>query len=86
MAKNKRRKLASAPKRKKPLRQQPAIKKLRKLLKQTGQRDLLWHYRAGECVDRVFPSEDGRRYGQGRMAEITTALGKPENFANRLWE
>jgi hypothetical protein len=70
----------------KPLRQQPAFKKLRELLKQTGQHDLLWHHRAGECVEKLFPREGGRQYGQGRMTEITTALGKPENFANDLWK
>jgi len=86
MAKKKRRKPTSAPKRKKPLRQQPALKTLRQLIKQTGQRDLLSCHRAGDCVERLFPSEAGRQYGQGRMAEITTALGKPENFANLLWE
>jgi hypothetical protein len=70
----------------KPLRQQPAFKKLRELLKQTGQHDLLWHHRAGECVEKLFPREGGRQYGQGRMTEITTALGKLENFANALWQ
>ena len=72
--------------RKKPLRQQPAFKKIRELLKQTGQHDLLWYHRAGECVERLFPLEGGHQYGQGRMPEITAALGKTENFANALWQ
>jgi hypothetical protein len=69
----------------KPLRQRPAFKKLRELLKQTGQRDLLWHYRAGACVERLFPREGGRQYGQGRMTEITTALGPSNCRSNASW-
>jgi hypothetical protein len=71
--------------RKKPLRQQPAFIKLKELLKQPGPHDLLWHHRAGEYVERLFPIEGSRQFGQGRMTEITVTLGKPENFANILW-
>ena len=71
--------------RKIPLRQQPAFKRLRELVRQTGQHDLLWCHRAGECVERLFPSEGGHRYGEGWMTEITTSLGRLENFANALW-
>ncbi|MCH7725986.1 MAG: hypothetical protein IH991_05825 [Planctomycetes bacterium] len=73
-------------KRTKPLKQRPAFKTLRKLLNQSGRHDLLWYHRAGKCVETLFPREGGRRYGEGRMTAITTALRKSDNFANNLWE
>ncbi len=71
--------------RKIPLRQQPAFKRLRKLLRQTGQHDLLWYHRAGECVERLFPLEGGHQYGQEKMPGIAEALGEEDKFADDLW-
>lgn len=71
--------------RKKPLRQQPAFKKLNELLKQPGPHDLLWHHRAGECVERLFPIESGRQFGRELMPRIAEALGKTKSFADELW-
>ena len=72
--------------RKKPLRQRPAFKKLRDLLKETGQHDLLWYHKAGAYVEQLFPMEGGRQWGEGKMETIAEALRKTKKFAVDLWK
>ena len=70
--------------RKTPLTRKPAFQRLKKLFKQPGQQDLLWHIKVGESIHKLY-SSDSHAYGEGRIQSLAVALGKKENYASKLW-
>ena len=66
------------------LTKKPAFGRLKKLLSQTGKRDLLWYFDVGRSVRSLVPSQN-RSYGENRIEQLAVALGKKENFGAILW-
>ena len=68
-----------------PLKKQKAFQRLKELIQKTGNRDLLWYHRAGEQVNRLYPT-DNRGYGESHMPTLAEALGKSASYADTLWK
>ena len=66
------------------LTQKPAFQRLKKLFKQPGQKDLLWHYKAGESIYKLYPS-DSRTYGEGHIRSLAIALDRKQTNVSKLW-
>lgn len=62
-----------------------ALKRLKKLHDQPGQRDLLWYHRVGEQVAALHPSES-REYGESRIEAIADALGEKTSYGDKFWK
>ena len=68
-----------------PLKKQKAFQRLKELIGQTGNRDLLWYHRVGEQVGRLCPADE-RGYGQSRIESLVKDVGKPSSYSDTLWK
>lgn len=73
-----------SPRRRKPMKQQAAFKRLKSLVDSQQPRDLVWYHRVGQEVERLCPSEH-REYGHSKIESLAEALQQSKPFAQKLW-
>jgi hypothetical protein len=60
--------------RKRPNSQSTCEEHLRNLLRKPRLKDLEWYYKVGQTVQKMFPQQEGRQYGESKIEKIADAV------------